>query len=417
MQSLELSCVIAEQHSDKQLLPLKHLLLKFSFFNLFLVTVLGVVLRSYPFINIPFDYKFFLHGHSHFAFCGWVMPVLIWMILQYYPHVSEKVSVIHWRIITSLVLVSAYGMLASFPFQGYGLYSISFSTLSIAAGYYLFIVFWKASKQYTGELPVKFLRAALVYYVISSLGPFATGPIAAIQGAGSHLYFDAIYFYLHFQYNGWFTFVILGVLYSLLQNLGRPQHGQRVFTLFTLACPGTYFLSTLWHHPPLIFYVIGGITALLQVIAVFYLLKDIASVKVKVPALNLLQLGIIALALKTVLQVLSALPVVADMAYNQRSYIIAYLHLVLLGFVTLSAFGIYLHSVRQDSIRLKRPVALFLFAFCVTELVLVVQPVANFHLPFTELMLLFSLLFPAATFVIFQKVSKNISSAVQAVTA
>src|SRR4051812_9561880 len=76
---------------------LKQQLLKFSIFNLALVATLGVVLRSYPFMQVPFNYGYLLHGHSHFAFGGWVMPILLWMILQYFPSISNKVAFHHWR--------------------------------------------------------------------------------------------------------------------------------------------------------------------------------------------------------------------------------------------------------------------------------------------------------------------------------
>src|SRR5215213_109055 len=101
--------------SSFRLRVLQQQLLRLSVLNLFLIAVLGLILRSYSFTAIPLDYKNLLHGHSHFAFGGWVMPILIWMIMQYFPELVMKIPFPHWRNIVVMVLLSAYGMLLSFP--------------------------------------------------------------------------------------------------------------------------------------------------------------------------------------------------------------------------------------------------------------------------------------------------------------
>src|SRR3954466_12880684 len=94
------------QHLPSGLLlqSLKHLLLKISVLNLAIVAIVGVVLRCYPIMSVPFNYGFLLHGHSHFAFGGWVMPILLWMILHYFPLLAQKVPFRHWRNISLMLL-------------------------------------------------------------------------------------------------------------------------------------------------------------------------------------------------------------------------------------------------------------------------------------------------------------------------
>src|SRR5215213_6092287 len=254
-------------------------LLKFSLFNLALVAVLGLILRSYPFISIPFNYGNLLHGHSHFAFGGWVMPVLVWMIMFYFPELSREVAFYHWRNIIFLILFSAYGMLLSFPLQGYGAVSIFFSTISVFAGFYLAFIVWQTTKGKQQSISTKFLRAAVFYLVLSSIGPFATGPIIAMGKGGTPLYFNAIYFYLHFQYNGWFSFVILAVLTRIMEQTSGLAHGEKIFRLFNFACVPAFFLSMLWDHPGLVFYVVGGLAAIFQLVALFFLLRDFRRLK------------------------------------------------------------------------------------------------------------------------------------------
>src|SRR5687768_17473416 len=111
---------IKEMHLVKvsaiRLQELQERLIQFAFFNLLLVSLLGVLLRAFPFLAaFPFSYKNVLHGHSHFAFGGWVMPILLALLIKYFPEISQRVRYKHWRNIAVLFLASAYGMLVSFP--------------------------------------------------------------------------------------------------------------------------------------------------------------------------------------------------------------------------------------------------------------------------------------------------------------
>ena len=47
--------------------------LKFSVFNFCIVALIGVLMRYKIAYSLPFlDQKFLQHGHSHFAFYGWI---------------------------------------------------------------------------------------------------------------------------------------------------------------------------------------------------------------------------------------------------------------------------------------------------------------------------------------------------------
>ena len=365
-----------------------------AFLNLLIVALLGLLLRSFSFIPVfPLSYKNILHGHSHFAFGGWVTPVLLALLLKFFPEIKTGVAFRHWRNIALLILLSAYGMLVSFPLQGYGPVSIAFSTVSIAATVYLAIVVWKAAENAVQKTSVLFLKYGLLYAGLSAIGPFATGPLVAMGKGGSAVYFDAIYFYLHFQYNGFFSFLILAFVYKLIEKNGPSGNGKKVFVLLNYACLPTYALSVLWSGPSLLFNLVGGIGAVLQVVALFYLRRDILSANIfKKNAL--LKLSFFALAMKIGLQLLSAFPAIALMAYQNRNFVIAYLHLVLLGFISLFIFGIALRKNMVNRIGVKA----FLFSFITTELLLVINAssgLLHFDIPyFIQLLLFCSLFFP-----------------------
>lgn len=413
-----LSTSLVPDSSAHALAGLKQQLLQFSFFNFFLVASTGLLMRSYPLMDKGFfDYKYLLHGHSHFAFGGWVMPVLTWMVMQYFPDITQRIAVKHWRNIILIILFSAYGMLASFPFQGYALVSICFSTLSIIGGFYLAAVVWKASEKEKKEIPVRFLRAGLIYLVLSALGPFATGPLIAMGKSGTPLYFDVIYFFLHFQYNGWFTFAMLAVWYAVNGNRMNEENGRKTFLYFNLACVPAYFLSTLWHNPHPLFYVAGATGAVFQLAGLYYLLKDLVPGRKRFSFIDwLVVISLASFILKNVLQFAGAFPVVADMAYGQRNFIIGYLHLVLLGFISLGAMASVLYANRSLATGLvKTTIFIFLFSFLSTELLLVIQAggsVMNFLLPgFPRLMFILSCFFPLSILFFFLQLWNYLRSA------
>lgn len=369
-------------------------MLRLSFFNLLIVALLGVFLRSAPFLSsFPLAYKNVLHGHSHFAFGGWVMPVLLALVMKRFPTLRKNIAYRHWRNLATLVLLSAYGMLVSFPLQGYKAMSIAFSTLSVAATVYWTIVTWKAAAKMEQTASIRFLKWGLLYACFSAIGPFATGPLVVLGKGGSPLYFDAIYFYLHFQYNGFFTFVVLALLYRLVEQRGYRGLGQKAFLFFNAACLPTYALSVLWSEPGVAFHFIGGAGAVLQLAGLFYLLSDVVATRVARPSL-LLRLSLSAFVLKAVLQVLSAFPFVALLAYHNRNFVIAYLHLVLLGFVSLIVFGLVVKNSRYG----RMGIALFLFSFVTTEVLLVLNASSGMlHLDvpyYAQLLWVFSLAFP-----------------------
>lgn len=374
---------------------LQQLLVPIALINLLLVALIGLLLRSVPFLShFPLDYKNLLHGHSHFAFGGWVLPVLLSLLMKMFPALQVRIAYRHWRNIAVLVLLSAYGMLFSFPVQGYKAVSISFSTVSIAATFYLAIVCWKAAKELPQTTSLRFVKWALLYASLSAIGPFATGPLIAMGKSGSPLYFDAIYFYLHFQYNGFFTFVVVGLLYGLMEQQGTAANGQKAFWLFNGGCLPTYALSVLWSEPSVAFNVVGAAGGLLQVAGVVYLLKDWVAAK-SLKKSSLLQLALSAFVLKNILQLFSALPTVALLAYHSRNFVIAYLHLVLLGFITLFVFSQVVKQGRPG----RYGIMLFLLSFFTTETLLVLNAssgLLGYTVPhYTRLLFGCSVFFPA----------------------
>jgi hypothetical protein len=230
---------------------------------------------------------------------------------------------------------------------------------------------------------------------------------------GTPIYYDVIYFYLHFQYNGWFVFAAMAFFYRLLEEQDKKNNGTKVFWLLNLACVPTYFLSVLWHQPSILFNIIAGVGSFVQGVALFFLLKDARTIVFKNKGVAFFFfISFAALTLKIVLQLVSALPSIASLAYLQRNFVIAYLHLVLLGFISLFFIfvAIEIFEIRFTRL-LKVALLIFVAAFVVTETLLIVKPLAAmnglFFSSYPFLLLMFSFLLPISVGLIGKSICKR----------
>ncbi|WP_422081911.1 hypothetical protein [Ulvibacterium sp.] len=347
-----------------------------------LAAILGVVLRSFASVPISVNYKFIVHTHSHIALLGWLYLALTTLLYKLYLDnldLDRGYRKIFW--FTQFTLV---GMLLTFPFMGYALFSIVFSTLFLFASYWFVWFFIKniptSLKKSNAYQCVKF---ALWYMVLSSLGPWALGGIMNTLGAQSVWYRLAIYFYLHFLYNGWMILALVGILLRVFEihgvGLSRTLF-KSFFWSINLGIILSFFLSTLFAHPPLICNVLGGIGALLQLVAFGVLLRGYAKLNKK-PATffnkfqeSLLRTVIVLLIVKMVLQLLTALPYFANLAATLLDFTIGYLHWTFLGVITISLFLFldYLQLLRIS----QKAYFLYLFGFILTEILIFYRGIA-----------------------------------------
>lgn len=205
---------------------------KIGIFNLALVALIGCIMRYKIGFEFPFfDQKYLLHGHSHFAFTGWVSHILFTLMLVFISEFdvqTERFNRLVWA-----NLVCAYGMLISFVIQGYGPVSILFSTLSIFISFGFALQYFKAlaSIQHPST---KWFKAALIFNVLSSLGTFFLAYMMMTKSLQQEAYLGSVYFFLHFQYSGWFFFAIMGLLVSKLSKLQGYKDNDLIFKSFFL---------------------------------------------------------------------------------------------------------------------------------------------------------------------------------------
>ena len=305
---------------------------------------LGIILRLFPVTNVSATYKFLVHTHSHIALLGWVYVALTSLIFHLFikNDVKKKYNLLFW-----CTQITILGMLLSFPITGYALYSIIFSTLFLICTYWFYFFFKKHNNCKKDRYSYKFINASLLFLIISSIGPWAIGIIMNTLGYTSHWYKNAIYFYLHFQYNGWFIFCLLGLFFFFLKK--HKIYVEKAFVssfykLMIVSCVLTVCLSFLWIKPPLEIYIIGFIGAIIQLIALFKfwqiintIIKDLHK-KLTPFTIRLLTFVYTLFAFKILLQFFTSIPYFAELTSQILDFVIGYLHLRFLGIVSLSLF-------------------------------------------------------------------------------
>jgi len=357
--------------------------IRISIINLLIVSFVGVILRYKIAFALPMvDQKHLLHGHSHFAFAGWINQTIMVLIINAIAKQQNESLIKRFTPLLYINLITAYGMLISFAISGYTIYSISFSTLSIINSYVFGILVWKEINKLGNNLTSYWwFKAGIVFNILSSIGAFALSFLMANSSINQNYYLLAVYAFLHFQYNGWFFFACMGLFISQIENIaGVYKNFKLIFWLFTIACIPAYFLSVLWLPIPRVGYSIIVLAASLQCIGWGFLLILIYRNQEQFVALFnnkgrwLVYLAGIALSIKLLLQLISTIPFLGQLAFGFRPVVIGYLHLMLLGVISLFLLGyIYTNHLYKLNFYTKIGSIVFVVGIILNQIILLVQ--------------------------------------------
>ena len=307
---------------------------------------LGLALRWAFVLDMPlwFDYRNIQHAHSHVALLGWLFAIFALLIIYFL-----KLEFKRYKRLYYLLQFSVLGMLITFPIVGYNPLSITFSTAHIILSYIFAYKIWKEiNRSGQRSAAVTFIKTSLFFMVLSTLGTWALGPIMALGLKGSALYYGAIQFYLHFQFNGWFVFALLGVAFAMFEganislrtDLMRPFYYLLVVSTFL-----TFALAVTWSTPYLAIFITNSIGVIIQLIAIYYLVVIVFHNKKEIVAwlpkyvFYLFALSFIAIILKVIIQAVVVIPYMAQVSYTIRNFVIGFIHLLMLACLSLFAFG------------------------------------------------------------------------------
>ena len=350
-----------------------------------LTALLGFVLRLqlvYPLSGI--QYGNLLHAHSHIAFLGWVFNAFYALALKRFVRPEQFRFFVVWFIVLQVANV---GMLIAYPLQGYAGISIAFTSLHMFGAVAFALRLWKSNT--ASAIAGPYLKASLVFMLLSGIGPLALGPLAALDLRSSPFYELAVYWYLHFQYNGWFIcFLLAWILQEVPETSTRPAHQALRYWISGIAL--TFLLSVLWLQPPLWVFALAGIGAGLQLVGFGYFARMFSDQRNRNFMGNgmirfLCGLAVTALLAKNLMQLAAALPGFVDLA-NNRFIVIGFLHWVFLVVVTpfLIAQGLRF-SWLPDNLLSRASIVILITGILLTQLILFAAPVTGtFGLPIPQ---------------------------------
>ncbi|GAB3789984.1 hypothetical protein [Virgibacillus kimchii] len=354
-------------------------IIHFTFIFFIITAISGVWMRAFAYYpDFPVPYTNILHGHSHLAILGWAfLGVFAIFLINYWQDLKQKKQAI--AIAVTLFIVTLL-MFAAFIYQGYAMFSIALSTMHIFIEYWAAVFIYRQLKSnldipHTAKL---YIKGALIALVVSSLGPYVIAYVSASGLKESALYEMAIYFYLHFQYNGWLLLFLIGLFIIILHlkkiTLSPPMLKIGFWVYFVALFPG-YFLSVLWvEELGISAGVIAAVGGIGQWIGVIYIIfayvkshREIKSFYSKLTTISL-QLSFLLLFLKSSMELGLLFPSLLPLIYDSRSVIIGYLHFTLLGFVSIFMLTQYLMQDLLKSTKLtKYGAVIFLIGFLLNE--------------------------------------------------
>lgn len=360
--------------------------LRLSLLSLTLVACIGVIMRYKIGFEFPWlSQKNLQHAHSHFAFSAWVSHTLFVLMILH----LQKLGIVIRKIYKSILflnLIFSLGMLISFTAGGYNLVSIALAQSTTLLFYLFAYHFIRDLGKLKNDPSAPWFRAALWFGILSGLGTYALAYMTATHQFVQKVYLASVYFYLHFQYNGWFFFACTGLILSVLNRKGaHADPGKTTFILMAWSCIPAYLLSVLWLNLSPLLWATVAAAAVIQSWAWIrlmpLLIRGIKSLKNSLsPLLRFLFLMVlISVCIKFALQLGSTIPSVSKLAFGFRPIVIAYLHLVLLAITSLYLIlHIHAFSAKGDQNMMKTGLVALGAGIFLNEGILAVQGIASF---------------------------------------
>jgi len=284
------------------------------------------------------------HAHTHLMFFNWISPpVMAWMAtLLYEP--GQKFPLRDYQYCLYTMLFLGFLSYPFFLFFGYQPIDLGFATLPLSAiisglimitWYWFAILYFTHRKQRQSTTALEIFDGALVALLVSSLGAWGVSAAQFFDGINTLIPSALTYFFLNVFTEGWAVLAAIGIIWSAV-----VPHTSKIKTawLYVPVLLGSMLLFPLSFSksvitPEMLFAARAGL--LLIVISLSINLVHFAKVK---PLKNhfVFYSLLLFLALKILAQAVSILP--TDFWIGEHGLRILYLHLIMLGFISVTLF-------------------------------------------------------------------------------
>lgn len=373
---------------------------------LLVVAVMGALLR-FLFVAEGFEisYQNLLHAHSHLAMMGWAYPLVAGALVFLTIQTSRQRL---YKRLFVINLAAMVGMVPAFLYQGYGFYSIGFCTVHLITVYFFAIAYFRDLKSQSASLSKTLLQLSIGVLLLSTIGLWALGPVSAVFGKTHFLYYFSIQFFLHFQFNGWFTLAALGLILKLFGKSSQQNWIAwllAVGVVLTCGMGVSHLINAPWF---IVLNLTGSLIQLIAIGGIFYQNRFWINISNEAAFLGLLlRIGAFCLLAKVVLQVLAWLPFFPYNPLLIREFAVAFIHLTMLGWVSLSIIGVLMKTEVISVQRIaQKGWTLFAFSFASVEIILFGHRLLQaFYLPYHQLLFIATMGLPVAIFLLIWEVS------------
>jgi hypothetical protein len=330
-----------------------------------------MVLRSKMVFALPFvNYNRLLEAHSHFSLGGWAtLAIMTLLVNELLPESLNKRSIYQWLL--GGIMIGAWCMLITFLFWGYSTIATMASISFIALNYFWAAIFLKDLLKTKSESSVKLLAISSIFFLIlSTSGPLIISYIFITKSFDAILYRNALFTYLHFLYNGFFTLAIFALLFNHIgQNIAdMARKNIRWFSrAVCISVIPSLFITYLWQDPNKWIRLIAIVGCIILLICFYFFLRTAISLKAiyrneKLGLRFLILISMGSFTLKIFLQSFTVFPVIGNAIFGNRPVIMGFLHMVFLGFVTLFILAFFIKRGILNAKMIWVNVAVYLFA-------------------------------------------------------
>lgn len=279
----------------------------------------------------PFAFAHAAHAHSHIALFGWTNMALFALLCRW-TEVEHRWARAH----AHATAIASAATFPAFLTGGYSMPGIVISAIHVVLWAAFFLLCWRPTAR-LGEAERPFLRAALLFLVLSGAASMAPGLAMMRENVDPWLQEFAVVSFLSLFLSGW---LLLGVMGAAYRTIGAPRPNQFVLRATLLGALPASLLHPLAAPPADWIIHVGRVGMGLLGVATLRFALDL--LRGTSPSDRLLRIAGAAALLKALTEIAVAFGIALPFL-QRHSLAIAYLHLVLLGLVT----SVLLHSALE----------------------------------------------------------------------
>lgn len=212
------------------------LVFNFALASFIIAGLTGSLLRYWMWQGFPAGIQFanVRHAHSHLMYFSWVTPALMILIAGRLPQLTGRP--LRPGLYISAAAALGLGIFSHLPFFFWGYapveigasrlpIAVIISSLNIFTWYAFALIFRSATRGVRRTRPLRLWRFALIFLIAASAGAWSRAVLAALKIENAFLAAAAVHLFLDLFSNGWAVLGVLGLVYASRPSLVESHSG------------------------------------------------------------------------------------------------------------------------------------------------------------------------------------------------